>query len=467
MKTGSISLVKKTFLYGLGVAGGKFLFVILVPILTYFMTKEEIGKYDLILTTVTFLCPLLSLYIEQSVLRWLLDNKCNQIQQVITTSLVTIFINIIIFSAIYWVLCSYVKFDYQIHIYFFIICNVFFPFCQCILRGLKKNSFYVFINILNAFLFVSFSILFLVFFNLKVEGVLLAQILSITISVIVFAIKVNVFSFLSLKVIDKSLNRSLIKYSFPLLPNFLSWWGMSSINKYIILFFLGVSANGLFAISQRIASLLIIINSCFYLAWVEDSIIKFQTQEKDEYFSSTFDKYSTIFLSSVIIITSLVKRFVRLFLDSSFHEVWKIIPILLLGVAFSSFSGFVGTVYICNKNTLRLFFTTSYGVIATVGIGSLIIHWYGIMGIAIAEMFGYVFVFYLRIIKTKNDIKWRINYIKMLLLLSVFSIYYLLLFLDNIYVEMVAFILSLLLFYTLNKGIFYYGIRGLRKLKML
>ena len=73
-------LVVNTLILGIGQFIPKLMTLIILPILTMYLTTNEYGNYDLVLSLASFLIPILTLQIQQAVLRYLLstlenDNK--------------------------------------------------------------------------------------------------------------------------------------------------------------------------------------------------------------------------------------------------------------------------------------------------------------------------------------------------------------------------------------------------------
>ena len=44
-------------------------------VITFYLSKEEVGKYDIILTTLSLFIPIINLQLTDGILRWLLDNN--------------------------------------------------------------------------------------------------------------------------------------------------------------------------------------------------------------------------------------------------------------------------------------------------------------------------------------------------------------------------------------------------------
>ena len=75
MKNNTKYLLKNVGLLTLSNFGSKILVFLLVPIYTRLLSTEEYGIYDIYLTTITLLIPVLSLNIVEAVMRFALDRK--------------------------------------------------------------------------------------------------------------------------------------------------------------------------------------------------------------------------------------------------------------------------------------------------------------------------------------------------------------------------------------------------------
>lgn len=430
------ALLRKSFIYSLGVVGGKAIYFLLIPILTFCMSKGEVGRYDIILTSIALLCPIVSLYIEQGVLRWLLDEKSENSDEVIYTAFTTILRNCLVFSLLYWFVFIWIEFEYKLLVYILIICNTFFFYCQCVLRGTGKSVLYVILNLLNPLLFVIFAFSSVYFLGMGIDGILLAQVYAACATIIVFVLKTHFIPRFSLALVDRRLNRSLLSYSIPLLPNFFSWWGIMSANKYLVLCILGLEANGIYGVAQRLAGVFMMINTAFYSAWTEESVIHYEKEDRDSYFSNTFNAYATLFLTTIILAISVLKPGVKLVIDSDFYEVWKYVPILCLGVAFNAFAGFLGTIHLCEKKTIDVLKTSLIGLGVTVILGVGLIGPFGLYGVAFAMLAGNVTVFVARLLFIRKIMSLKINKPRFLSLTCFAVVSYGLILLDQKWIDL-------------------------------
>ena len=76
----SKKLAKNTIIYMIGNLGSKILQMLILPILTAVLLTEEYGFYDLVVTTINLITPLVTLQLVEAMFRYLFggtaeDNK--------------------------------------------------------------------------------------------------------------------------------------------------------------------------------------------------------------------------------------------------------------------------------------------------------------------------------------------------------------------------------------------------------
>ncbi len=65
-------LIKNTLIYSIGSFGSKNLSFLLLPLFSLYLTTVEMGQYDLILTFVLLVTPLITLQLSDAIYRWLI-----------------------------------------------------------------------------------------------------------------------------------------------------------------------------------------------------------------------------------------------------------------------------------------------------------------------------------------------------------------------------------------------------------
>ncbi|NMB63571.1 MAG: oligosaccharide flippase family protein, partial [Spirochaetes bacterium] len=232
------NLAKNTLIYAIGNIGVLIINFVLVPFYTFFLTKEELGYYDFIVTTAMFIAPFATLQVEMAILRWLLDNDSKNIKKsVITNSFFILSINLLLLTALFFAFSKYFIDKYNIIILFYYVLFFLYPLFKQILRGIGKPKQYIFVEICYTSLFLILSILFIVHFKLGVKGLLISNIIALSFSILFVFFNNKIYNYIGKQYFSKSLLIKMLKYSVPMILNISSVWFMTSAIKYFIIYF--------------------------------------------------------------------------------------------------------------------------------------------------------------------------------------------------------------------------------------
>jgi len=397
-------------LYTLGNFTSKFLGFFLVFVLTFFLSKEELGFYDLVLTSISLFVPIVSLQIGDAAFRWLIENsKSLTISMVFTNSIILYFILFLIFSFSATIFYCIFDWEYYWIIFLIIVMQCLYTFFRQLLRGMNKSKIFALSGVVFVFLYLFLAGISLYLFENKILSVLISYLIATTSIVIILFLKEQLWVYFQLSLYSKEISLELLKYSIPLLPNSLSWWAISSVNRYLILFFLGVSYNGIFAIAFKIPTLLLLFVGVFQLAWQEKAISNYSSQYRDQYYSKIHDYFLRFIFSISVIVIIFNKLILDLIVSENFFEAWKYTSLLLLSMIFSSLSGFYGIGYLSSKKTSGASTSTISGALVTVVLSVLLIPSFELYGASLAIVFGYLVTYIIRLYHSKKFFKIEIN----------------------------------------------------------
>lgn len=403
-------LIKNTIIYALGSFFSRFLNFLVIPIYTNFLTVRDYGYFDLITTTISLLLPLVTFQINDGLYRYMLESETQSAKkEVVSSSIFIIFRNLIIFIIIYILTVSYIeiKYDYLILVYFTTF--VMYDFLNQVARALRENLIYVLSGILNTILTLSFTIMLLMITDYGVAALLFSMSVSMVLAMFFTGYKINIFSYIEWNSINKELKSKLISYSVPLIPNIINWWVMNISDRYLLTLFIGLEANGIYAIANKISSILLVFNSVFYLAWQETAITEYNSEDRNEFYTKMFNKYLVFQVAVFLVLLSVSKSLVSLFVDEKFHEAVKYLPFLYLGAIFSAFSSFYGTGYQSAKDTKGAFYSSVYGSIINILINLVAIPVIGIQAAALSTMLAFLTMWLIRIYQTRKYFNIDIN----------------------------------------------------------
>ncbi|MCC2600003.1 lipopolysaccharide biosynthesis protein [Sphingobacterium sp. FBM7-1] len=445
-------LLKNVLIFSIGNFGSRFLVFLLVPLFSFYLSTPEMGFYDMVVVTVGLIVPVASLQLAESIYRWLLDVEDEKLKVIVSTSLLSLSCAIFVVLVLYLIGTYFFPLEYRGIIGFYFIVMCLYPFCLAIARGMKKNKLYALSGIVNSAVLVIVNWVLLAVYSFGVESLFIANILANIVSILMIIYGTRLWRYISALDFSKPLLSEFISYSLPLIPNAVSWWFINSANRYIILFFLGQSSNGIYALSSRLAMALYAVNSIFNLAWQESAITEFNKEHRDKLYSETFNRYFILEMTLIILLIPLSKIYVLNFVAEAYIDSWKYIPILFIGVAFATFSTFFATGYMSAKKTMGAFSTTIIGAIVNIVAAWLLVPKIGLQGASIGLAIGFVVTWSLRVWQTQKFFKITFDKSKMIwiTILTAFALY-LVFVLDNLWGLIMFSISSSLVFVFMNK----------------
>ena len=446
--------INKLIYYGIGTFGSKVIYFLLVPFYSFFLSKSELGIYDLILASLTIITPIITIQISEAVYRELLDsNKPTQkSSQVFSSGLSLVFIGLLLFVAAAFIIKQF--FDFKILYELILIQSsfTFYIFFQQTLRGLSLNKEYALMGATNAFLLIFFTIALICFSRIELSNVILAIACAQIISITYAAYKINFFKLLDFKNISKEKVYQLLNYSLPLLPNTLSWWLIDLGSRYIILFFIGLEENGLYAVAARYAGIIALVNSIFILSW-QDYVInsKLKISSNKKRLSLSLNLFVAFQIGLVILLTSFSKELIFYTTPVAFHDAANYLPVLLISSAFASFCGFYGAFYLKEKRTRKIFTTTFIGSIINIIFCIALINYFSLYAVAAASFVGFFVTFLIRY----RDFDIMLNFNKLMPLIFIYiAVFYITYSYESTNLRLISIAVALISFILININIY-------------
>lgn len=417
-------LAKNSIIFAIANFGTKILTLLLVPYYTYVMTTEEYGTADILLTSVTLIIPIITLYIQDAVMRFTMDKEYRR-EQILSIAIIIILIGDVILASVIPILSYFnIYKEYLIAIYMLIVLHGAQIVIGQFVRGIGLIKEYAIGGVIFTLALCGCTFVFLGVLDSGVWGFLIAQALSHGIALLYYVILVKE-DFREISIcINISVTREMIIYSIPLMPNAIMWWIMNASDKYMIMFFCGASMAGIYSVSHKIPSVLNTITTIFFQAFQISAIEEKDSTSKKEFFSELYNSLTIILLLSTSVIIFVVRPVLNILLSDDFSEASKYVPILVLAFVFSALGAYYGTFYALAKKTKGALYSTIFGAIINLIFNFLLIPNYGINGAAIGTCIGMFALFIYRMIDTKKyeDIEYSYNIISKLFIICIIQI---------------------------------------------
>ena len=407
-------LIGNSIIFAIGNLGSKLMQFIMVPLYSYTMTTSQFGQTDIITTVISLLAPVVSLEVFDAVFRFAMDKQANQ-ARLLTTGMTITSITSILTGVIGLILQRLWPQEYFFLGALILISTIFYSFISNYVRAIGYSKRFAVAGMVNTFFMVVLNVILLAVLHLGIVGYFVSLLVGLSSAILFLLLTTKeLLVGLNLTKYDHKVARSMIIYGLPLIPNALSWWLNSASDRMFILALVGYSANGLYAMANKIPNALSVVTNIFFQSWQISAVEEYNSKDADFFISRilTFFMY-VLFIGSLVILI-IVKPIFRLMIDPSYFTAWRVTPFILLSLIYSSLSGFLGTIYTATKRTGPIFLTTFYGAIINVIASYFFIKAFGIYGAALANVTSFLVVMFLRYRQIKSDGKIHLRWFDIL-----------------------------------------------------
>ena len=391
-------LLSNTMLFTIANMGSKILVFLMVPLYTAVLTTEEYGISDMVQTTAQMMFPLLTVMVSEAVLRFCF------IKDIDTKEVFTIGIKLTVKSILICFAISlsfyFLPFFKPLGLYVFFIplmfathalVNLFHKFA----RGIDKVKVSAFGGLISTSLVIALNLFFLLVLKIGVTGYLLSYFLADVLTVLYMTVRCKASTFIT-RSKNVELRKEMLKYSVPLVPNSLSWWALSSVNRYIMLAWIGVSAVGIYSATLRIPSILTVLSDIFAQAWLLSALKNYGSDESKKFIKAMHNRIFSLLIVMTSGIILLSEPLAKILLSGEFSSYWTLIPYLFISVFWGALVGFMGSIFSAERKNTMQFVSTVIGAVVSILITVLFLRKYGVLVVAIATWAAYYVIWLVR-----------------------------------------------------------------------
>ena len=262
-------------------------------------------------------------------------------------------------------------------------------------------------NIINTLLISAFNIVFLLVFKLGVKGFLLAYILA-NFFVSIYAFFVGKSYKAIFERIDKKLMIDMLKYSIILIPTSFMWWIINSSDHLMVTSMVGLAANGIYAVSYKLPTLISTFTGIFNQAWSYSAIKEDSSKDIEFYTNFVFKSLIGVIMLVGLGMMTFIKPFLKFYVASNYYEAWKYTPFLIIGFVYMTLGTFMSTTYTVHKDSKGFLISGAVGAFLNIILNFILIPFIDVYGAALATCISYMSVFVFRAIHTRKYIHYRV-----------------------------------------------------------
>ncbi len=398
----------------IGNFSSKILIFFLLPLYTHYLDPAEYGQVDIYINILSMLYSFVSLQAIEVIFRFIQDAKTDEERSVVfSNSLAIAVCGIAVFSVGMAVFGAVTHFQYTLVFILYVACNIMAQFCQQAIRGMNRSVLYSATGVISTFVQVALNIIFIVFCHFGSVSLLWSHVLTYFFIFVAILLKCNFFKYFRFSAISRQVIKEQLSYSLPLMPNALCLWGMSSLGRYLLLFFYTTAEVGLLAFATKFSQLLGVVNSVFFMAWQQSAISEYNAEDKNEYATDIFNKFLTLQLCAAAIFLPAIKFMVFTIMGEQYREAWQFIPLFFIGIIMSSCANFVSMGFYGAKKTSTVFVASFVSIAIYFVVGYFGAKYLYIWGVGLSYALSQVIYFLIMHIRVKPYLHVKIQFKKM------------------------------------------------------
>ncbi|MES5891535.1 oligosaccharide flippase family protein [Bacillus cereus group sp. RP43] len=361
----------------------KLIGIFLLPLYTSRINPESFGYYDLTISLINLVIPILFFQVWDGIFRFTFDHeKITDKYAVISNGITIQIFGAFLYSITFFVVINAIDYSIQ-YKYLIFIQGVLFAFqyyYNFVARSFSKNTLLVATGLLNSIISILINIILIVIYDMGIEALYISYIAGTLIQIIIIEVKVKIISNFKVSTVSLPLIKKLMLFSLPLCLTTISYWLLSGLIRLVISNKLGMYENGLYGITNRLSSVMVLVVNSFQLAWYEMSYSMGKEENKKSYYGKSLNYILKVILYIGSISLIIIKLIFPYMIAEQYHEALNIIPITFIGVLINSYASFASTLFLAEKESSKLLMPTLISAVVNVLGLFLLTNTFGLVG---------------------------------------------------------------------------------------
>ena len=418
-------LAINTVILGIGQLIPKFLAILLLPLLTSDLTTVEYGNYDLILSIASLLIPVVTMQIQQAVFRYLLASKSAENKTLyVTGSLMYISISSVVCYPLVYLILRLLKIDSMSAL---LICVLFFSealysLLGQIVRGLGYNVKYSVSVVVYSAVNLATTAIMLIGLHLGLQGVIISLTIGYLSSDLYMVFASGMLCYFKVNEFSRKALKELLDFSVPIVPSSIALWVVNLSDRLIVIHFMGVAANGIYAVATKIPSLYSTAYGIFNLAWTETASKVSDDGNPAEYYTKLFSGLFKFLIGVMLVLIAVTPIIFKVLVKGNYGAAFLQVPILYFGIFFNSFVNFYSGIYIALKRTKQVGYSSIAGAVINVLINVFFIEKIGLYAASVSTALSFFVITVYRAVDLNKVIEIKYNTREIIIGMSCFLV---------------------------------------------
>lgn len=404
--------IKSSAIYFVGNVLTKLISFFLLPIYTSYIATGDMGYYDLSVSYINIIAPVVCMEIWSGIMRYMFDyNEKDGKYKAIFNGFIIFGGSVLVYTIGAGVLGLVTDIDKLLLIFLYGITYMLHTVYSYVVRGLGYNAVFAVSGILGSLINSVSNIIMIIWLDMRLESMYIALILGLAFQVIFMEFRIKLIKHLSFDMFDKVMIASMVRFSLPLCLNSASFWFLSSYNRVGISNTLGYEANGIYSVAAKFTYVLGLASNCFSMAWQEMVYSMGNEKENKSKFYSTASNYYIKFLMyGMVVLIPAVSVVFPIMIADSYSAAYDVVPLYLLATVANIYSVFLGNIFSAEKKTGVIFISTVAAAVVNVSLFHLLVGKLGLQAANIALFCGFMVIIIVRLILLRKDFKINLDF---------------------------------------------------------
>ena len=401
-------LKRNTIIIAISTLGSKAISFILAPLYSFYMTTSQYGVMDLITTTAGLLLPFICFDIYEGAFRYASEKEYDE-RTVFTTSLTLCFIETTVIAIITLILSRFINVSLMVSVSIAsAILDAYLTTLSWYARGRGRMMTFALSGVLNSIILLGLNFVFLISLKQGLNGWIISFLGAKVVVVIYLLISLKTWKLFTISKLDRAFTKEVLRYCLPLIPSTGFWWVMNVSDRYVISYFLGTEANGIYAVGNKLPAILSVFENIFYQSWQTTAFKSANNKDRDKIFFEVFYNYLRFLTIGVLAILVVLKPMIIYLFAKEYSSAWVCSAVLVIAVMLHALAGNLGTLYTAFKSTGGALKTSAIGAIVNTVLNIVFVPMFGFNAAAWTTVVGYLVVLFVRWHDVSHYVKMRL-----------------------------------------------------------
>jgi O-antigen/teichoic acid export membrane protein len=393
-------LGKHSAVYGLGAVVSRLIGLFLLPVVTHYLKRRELGAVDTLIALSVVLVILLRAGISQAFFRFYFDAADERARVTVVrtsfwftmaTATVGLVAGVLLARPISQLLFgTHSRADLVRAAFVLLWAQMNYEQLTSLFRVEERSVAYVTATIANVLITVGGTILLVVVWHYGAVGVIVGNFTG-TLAVYVVLLAYRRFQ-LGLE-FDRALFRQMQRFGLPLVPSGLALWAIDFLDRFLLLKLKNADEVGLYSVGVRVSTAILLLLLALRTAWpaFAYSIADDEEARRTYGFVLTYVLFVSCWVS--VALSLLAPWLVRVLTAPAFYPGSRVVPLLAFGatafIAYNVMAIGIGRA----KQTQFNWVVTGLAAAVNIGLNFALIPPYGMIGAAVATLVAYTAMF--------------------------------------------------------------------------